>query len=157
MLITRAATSPAPNVPTLPSTNVSLCSLVLAFVKAYRLKGENASLKQALHEKFSVPDISDALKLLWNHSRSELEALSFTYHERRGSEKNCLADLIIKDLLYAFDKLDSSDQIPPIFCEAADLNISFLPLSLTYLQQLSMNIIFVSRTCRPTLRSQTNK
>ena len=119
--ITRAATSPAPNVPTLPSTNVSLCSLVLAFVKAYRLKGDNASLKQALHEHFSVPAISDALKLLWNHSRSELEALNFTYHERRGSEKNPLADLIIKDLLYAFDKLDSSDQIPPIFCEAVDL------------------------------------
>ena len=90
-------------------------------MKAYRLKGDNASLKQALHENFSIPDISDALKLLWNHSRSELEALNFTYHEKRGSEKNPLADLIIKDLFYVFNKLDSSDKIPPIFCEAVDL------------------------------------
>ena len=54
-------------------------------------------------------NISDALKLLWNHSHSEPEALKFTFHWRRGFDENYLADLIIKDLLYAFDKLDFSD------------------------------------------------
>ena len=32
-----------------------------------------------------------------------------------------MAELVIKDILSAFDKLDSSESIPPMYCEASDL------------------------------------
>ena len=98
-----------------------LCNVVLAFIKAHRLKGDHVSLQQALIENFSVAEISDALQLLWNHSRPDLEACGLSFHQRRGSQKSSLIDMVIADLLSAFNKLDDVDLIPPIFCEAVDL------------------------------------
>ena len=103
------------------SAQTSLCNPVLAFIKAFRLKGDVTSLKQALSESFSLSEIVYALKMLWDHSQSELESAGFTYQQRRGSDKCPVGDMVVNDILSAFDKLDSSEHIPPIFCEAVDL------------------------------------
>lgn len=47
--------------------------------------------------------------------------LGLPYHARRGSDKRHLSDVLIADLLLAFDKLDLNDNLPPIYCEAVDL------------------------------------
>ena len=85
------------------------------------MKGDTDSLKQALRENFSENEVANALKILWDSSSSVLESSGFTYHQRRGSEKCPVAELVIKDILSAFDKLDSSESIPPMYCEASDL------------------------------------
>lgn len=106
----------------LPSLSSSLlCNPVLAYVNAFRLKGDVSSLRQALSEGFSVSEIDDALKCFWDYSHSELESSGFVYRHRRGSEKSPVLELVMDDLLVAFDKLDTNDQIPPIYCESVDL------------------------------------
>ena len=47
--------------------------------------------------------------------------LGLPYHARCGSDKRHLSDVLIADLLLAFDKLDLNDNLPPIYCEAVDL------------------------------------
>ena len=68
------------------------------------MKGDVTSLRQA---HFSEADMGEVLKLLWDHSRAALEATGFSYHQRRGSEKSPLAELVVNDLY--------------VFCEAVDL------------------------------------
>ena len=85
------------------------------------MKGDTDSLKQALRENFSENEVANALKILWDSSSSVLESSGFTYHQRRGSKKCPVAELVIKDILSAFDKLDSSESIPPMYYEASDL------------------------------------
>ena len=99
----------------------SLYNAVLTFIKAFRMKGDTDSLKQALGKSFYENEVANALKILWDSSSSVLESSGFTYHQRRGSEKCPVAELVIKDILSAFDKLDSSESIPPMYCEASDL------------------------------------
>ena len=50
-----------------------------------------------------------------------LEQLGLTYHQRHGSEKRKVADILFADILIAFDKLDGADRLPSVYCEAHDL------------------------------------
>jgi hypothetical protein len=86
------------------------------------MKGDVTSLRQALHDNFSEADMGVALKLLWDHSSAALEATGFWYHQRRGSEKSPLAELVVNDLLSAFDKLDSCNKLPHVFCGSCRLS-----------------------------------
>ena len=46
----------------------SLINLVLAFVKAFRLKGDNTSLRSAIAAWFDTGVLSSAIKALWDFS-----------------------------------------------------------------------------------------
>ena len=48
-------------------------------------------------------------------------AANLPFHARRDSDKHSQLTANIEDIILAFDALDSSDSIPPIFCEANDL------------------------------------
>ena len=103
------------------SQSGSLIDPVLAFIKANRLRGDSASLKQSVCSSFDSFTLSSAHKHLWDYCSKELEQLGLPYHARRGSDKRHLSDVLIADLLLAFDKLDLNDNLPPIYCEAVDL------------------------------------
>ena len=103
---------------------------VLAFIKGYRLRGDACSLKQSLVDGFSDSALSDAMKILWNHCQDKLSFMGLSYYVRRAPEKRPVNVTVIDDLLSAFDKLDSADSIPAIFCEAVDL-LGLPPLSLS--------------------------
>ena len=98
-----------------------LCCPVLAFIKGYRLRGDACSLKQSLVDGFSDSALSDAMKTLWNYCQDKLSSMDVSYHVRRATDKRPVNVAVIDDLLSAFDKLDSADSIPPIYCEAVDL------------------------------------
>ena len=91
---------------------------VLAFLKAFRLRGDKDSLKSRTRECFSGSSVSDAKKLLWDCCSQFFVSIGLQYTSRRDSSQ-LVAD--IEDLLYTFDILDSVDAIPLIFCEASDL------------------------------------
>ena len=94
---------------------------VLAFIKAFRLKGDNVKLKQAVISRFDSLSLSTAHRLLWDTCGSDLELLGLSFHQRRASEKRQLSDIILADILVALDKLDDNDKIPAVYCEALDL------------------------------------
>lgn len=103
------------------SQSGSLIDPVLAYIKAYRLRGDSAGLKQSVCSSFDSSALSSAHRRLWDYCSKELEQLGLPYHARRGSDKRHLSDVLIADLLLAFDKLDLNDNLPPIYCEAVDL------------------------------------
>ena len=98
-----------------------LVNTVLSFIKAYRLKGDNESLKKRVCEHFSPGDVEDGKKLLWDFCRHDLEAASLPYHTRRGTDRRSQMAANLDDIVQAFVVLDSSDLIPGIYCEATDL------------------------------------
>ncbi len=57
-----------------------LANPVLAFVKAFRLKGDSSRLSSLLTDKFSVTQLVDALKDLWAYCHADLVRLDFAYH-----------------------------------------------------------------------------
>ena len=58
------------------------------------------------------------MKLLWDNCQSKLSDLDFVFHTRRDSDKRSALEAVCTDLLLAFNKLDSVDGIPPIYCAA---------------------------------------
>ena len=78
-------------------------------------------MKQSVCSSFDSSALSSAHRRLWDYCSKELEQLGLPYHARRGSDKRHLSDVLIADLLLAFDKLDLNDNLPPIYCEAVDL------------------------------------
>ena len=69
------------------SQSGSLIDLVLAFTKAYRLRGGSAGLKQSLCSSFDSSALPSAYKHLWEYCSKELEQLGLPYHARCGSDK----------------------------------------------------------------------
>ena len=77
------------------SSNMSSCTSTVARVPcpllvdpvAFRLKGDNDSLKGIVRERLT-PDAADGAKrLLWNSSKHKLEAMGLTFHARRNTDK----------------------------------------------------------------------
>ena len=97
------------------------CEPVLAFAKAFRLRGDVNALKQAALCRFSIPMLSDAKKALWEACADDLSSLELPYMPRRSSEKRSQATADLDDILLALSKLDDIDKIPQIYCEATDL------------------------------------
>ena len=74
------------------SQSGSLIDPVLAYIKAYRLKGDSAGLKQSVCSSFDSSALSSAHRRLWDYCSKELEQLGLPYHARRGSDKHHLSD-----------------------------------------------------------------
>ena len=117
--------SPISKTPSPPSCSHSVpCQLsdpVLAFIKAYRLRGNTLGLKQAVFSSFDAPSLTVAYKALWDYCKEDLELQGLTYHSRRGSVKRQIMDVVFADILIAFEKLDIVDKLPLIYCEANQL------------------------------------
>ena len=94
---------------------------VLAFLKAFRLRGDKDSLKSRIRERFSGSSVSNAKKLLWDFCSQSFVSLGLQYTSRRDSDNRSQLVADTEDLLSAFDALDSIDAISLIFCEASDL------------------------------------
>ena len=58
---------------------------------------------------------------MWDFCGSDLDLFGFSYHSRRGSDKRQVTDVLLADIVAAFDKLDSVEKIPAIYCEANEL------------------------------------
>jgi len=98
-----------------------LCEPILAFVKAFRLRGDANALKQAALGRFNSPMLAAAKKTLWDACTVDLSSLELPLIPRRSSEKRSQASADLEDILLAFNKLDEVDKIPQIYCEAAEL------------------------------------
>ena len=118
------ARSVSPSLFSLPSsvTNpVFIISPLLAFVKAFRLRGDTSTLRQAVTAHFDTPSLTDAHKHLWDFCGDLLKELGVTYHTRRSTDKRDAFEATLTDILSAFNKLDEVDKLPPIYCEATHL------------------------------------
>ena len=109
--------------------NSLLVDAVLSFIKAYRLKGDNDSLKLAVSERFSPKEVESGKRRLWDHCADVLEANSLVFHTRRDSDRRSQLAANLEDIIHFFEVLDSVGKIPPLFCEASDL-LRLPPLSL---------------------------
>ena len=98
-----------------------LCDGVLAFIKAYRLKGDNSSLKSKVAERFDASLVADAKKKLWESCSALLTRAGLSYHVRRSSERCCQLVADLEDILSAFEALGAREELPDIFCEATNL------------------------------------
>ena len=97
------------------------CEPVLAFIKAFRIWGDQNALKQAALSRFNISMLASAKKALWECCNDDLTMLDLPFTQRRSSEKRSQAAADLEDILLAFSKLDEVDKIPPIYCEALDL------------------------------------
>ena len=79
------------------------------------------SNKCSVCEAFGSTALSIAHNILWKNCLVELKEANLDYHPRRGSDKNSHSDLLLGDILVAFDYLDASNKLPLIYCEANDL------------------------------------
>ena len=103
--------------------------VVLAFIKAYRMRGDSVSLKTIVLERFVPLSIEQAKLCLWSAYTADLVAAGLQFHQRRNSDKRLQVSADFDDIISWFECLDSLEKIPPIFCEALDL-IKLPPLSL---------------------------
>ena len=103
------------------SSNLPLSNPVLAFVKAYRLRGDVSGLRNSLLPAVDSSLLVDALKALWQHCKNDLQELGLIYKSRRDSDKRSVSDAILGDIITAFDALDNACKLPAIFVEATDL------------------------------------
>ena len=97
------------------------CEPVLAFIKAFRLRGDQNALKQAALSHFNISMLASAKKALWECCMDDLTMLDLPFTQRRSSENRSQAAADLEDILLAFSKLDEVDKILPIYCEALDL------------------------------------
>ena len=51
---------------------------------------------------------------MWDFCSSDLDQLGLPFHSRRGSDKRQVTDVLLADIVAAFDKLDSVEKIPAI-------------------------------------------
>lgn len=115
--------SPAPNCDgslISPASSV-LTNPLLAFIKAYRLRGDVSGLCDALLSVADPSLLADAHKSLWQYCRNDLEELGLSFKNRRDSDKRSVSDAILGDIIVAFDTLDNANKLPAIFLEATDL------------------------------------
>ena len=99
----------------------SIVSPLLAFIKAFRLRGNTTNLKQAVAAHFDISSLVDAHKLLWDCFGDVLKQFGLTYLSRRSTDKRDAFEATLSDILSAFNKLDEDDKIPSIYCEALHL------------------------------------
>ena len=117
----------------------SVVDPVLAFIKAYRLKGDTDSLRRVVKDHFSSAHVENAKRLLWDSCGQLLEEVNLPFYARRDSENRSQLSANIEDLVAAFDALDSKDMLPEMFCEASDL-FRLPPLSLDPVaEQVNLN------------------
>ena len=117
----------------------SVVDPVLAFIKAYRLKGDTDSLRRVVNDCFSSAHVENAKHLLWDSCSQLLEEVNLSFYARRDSENRSQLSANIEDLVAAFDALDSKDMLPKMFCEASDL-FRLPPLSLDPVaEQVNLN------------------
>ena len=69
------------------------CELILAFIKAFCLRGDLNALKQAA---LSISMLVSAKKALWECCKDDLSVLDLPFTQRRSSEKHSQAQLIWK-------------------------------------------------------------
>ena len=91
-----------------------LINSVLCFIKAFRLKGDNHSLKRLVSEHFSSNAVLEAKRAIWDFCKDELETADLAFHVRRDSDKRTQLAANLDDIVQAFDVLDSSGLIPNI-------------------------------------------
>ena len=103
----------------------TLYNTFLAFIKAYRLRGDVDSLKKVAYEHFSSDLVDRAKKALWDVCGNQLETANLPFQARRDSDNRSHID----DIIRAFEVLDLDNSIPSIFCEASEL-LKLPPLSL---------------------------
>ena len=75
----------------------------LSFIKVYRLKGDNVSLKKSVCDHFIPEDVELAKKVLWDHCKHDLEAAGLVYttlfREISASLDIILAFLVIRSYI----------------------------------------------------------
>ena len=113
------------------------CEPVLAFIKAFRLRGDQNALKHAALSRFSTLVLCSAKKALWEACAAELSELELPFTPRRSSEKRPQAAADLEDILLAFSKLDEVDKIPQIYCEATEL-VKLPPIAADPISELVM-------------------
>ena len=86
--------SPSTSNTTSTTSSPVLLSSALSFIKAYRLKGDNDSLKRRVCD-LSSEEVDYAKTLLWNHCMQDLEAAGLQYHARRASDKRSQLTMIL--------------------------------------------------------------
>ena len=66
------------------ASNVTDCPFlvdtVLSFIKAFRLKADNATLSRVVCEHFSSEAVEKAKKILWNTCKCNLESAGLSFH-----------------------------------------------------------------------------
>ena len=102
-----------------PVMDSPLVNPVLAYVKAFRLRGDLDSLKHVALGKFATALLAEAKRILWD--KCSLSSLGLPLTSRRTTEKRSQAAADLEDIIAAFAKLDDNGSIPMIFCEASDL------------------------------------
>ena len=118
---------------------------VLSFIKAFRLKGDNETLRNVIMERFSSADVEKAKKLLWEVCEGLLLGAGLEFHIRRDSDRRSQLSANLDDLLQAFHRLDSTDEIPLFYCEALHL-LKLPPLSLDPIaEQVKLNSSVLKR------------
>ena len=102
-----------------PVMDSLLVNPVLAYVKAFRLRGDSDSLKHAALGKFAPALLAEAKKILWD--KCSLSSLGLLLTSRCTTEKRSQAAADLEEIIAAFAKLDDNSSIPMIFCETSDL------------------------------------
>ena len=102
------------------SSNTMLIDVPLAFIKAFRLRGDKVNLRSNVLERFDQAAIEQSKQSLWEACKSDLDAGGLCFHQRRSSDRRAQIEADLDDVLAAFDLLDSKALIPPIFCEASE-------------------------------------
>ncbi len=92
-----------------------LANPVLAFIKAFRLRGDKQSIVLSATARFDAASLAEAKRVLWEKCRPALEGAGLSLHARRGSERRTQAAAELEDLIDAFDALDSQEQLPSIY------------------------------------------
>ena len=104
------------------SSNTMLIDVPLAFIKAFRLRGDKVNLRSNVLERFDQAAIIEQSKQsLWEACKSDLDAGGLCFCQRRSSDRRAQIEADLDHVLAAFDLLDSKALIPPIFCEASEL------------------------------------
>ena len=88
---------------------------ILAFIKAYRLKGDNQSLKKVISDRFDFSALEEAKRKLWVECEQALNEVGLVSQRRRSAIK------YLEDILAAFEALDTTASLPEMFCEAKDM------------------------------------
>ncbi len=68
-------------------SDVGLVNPALAYIKAFRLRGDRDGLTQSVTERVDAVSLAEAKKLLWDRCKLDLEDGGLTFHTRRASEK----------------------------------------------------------------------
>lgn len=104
-----------------PPASSKLTNPLLAFIKAYRLRGDASGLRTAVLSAVDPVRLLDAYKALWQHCKTDLEELGISFKSRRDSDKRSVSEAVLGDIVVAFEVLDNANKLPFIFLEANDL------------------------------------